>query len=120
MINNLETILNTKPTHITIRYSIPASAQCKHFCICWGVRPALLDAIFEMSIQWINFRPVVPTIHRLQLFEQVINFAQTNRGGAMQSERCQTDALRSKATRRVYMRLHHKLTDNLKARQEEF
>jgi len=31
----------------------------------------------------------------------------------MQSERCQTDAhFRSKATRRVYMRLHHKLPDN--------
>jgi hypothetical protein len=46
----LETIFNTKPAYITIRYSIPASAQWKHCCICWGVRPAPLDAALLRAV----------------------------------------------------------------------
>jgi hypothetical protein len=67
-------------------------------------------------------QPVFPAINKLRTIRTSGQFCSDRSPGAMQSERCQTDAhFRSKATRRVYMRLHHKLPDNfLKARQEEF
>jgi hypothetical protein len=69
-----------------------------------------------------GFLPEVsPQFTSSALFDQVINFAQTDCRRRCSLNSCQTDAhLRSKATRRVYMRLHRKLPDNLKARQEEF
>ena len=74
----------------------------------------------EMSIQRINFTARFPRNSQAPTIQTSGQFCSDQSPRAMQSERCQTDALRSKATRRVYMRLHHKLTDNLKARQEEF
>src|ERR1700733_10659605 len=67
-----------------------------------------------------NFRSVnlkinlAPQFTSSALFEQVINIAQTDRRWRCSLSSWPNRCTRSKATRRVYMRLHHKLPDNFK------